>query len=43
MRKLVPEDVVIRRVTVVTAALAWNSMRYNPMVDVAVAWLKANQ
>ena len=44
MRKLAPEDVVVRplkeRVLVVTAALAWNSSRHNPMVDVAVAWLK---
>ncbi|MGV7214955.1 LysR family transcriptional regulator [Bradyrhizobium sp. UFLA05-112] len=46
MRKLAPEDVVVRplkeRVMVVTAALAWNSMRYNPMVDATVAWLKAH-
>lgn len=44
MRKLAPENVVIRplkeKVMVVTAALAWNTRRYNPMVDIAVSWLK---
>jgi DNA-binding transcriptional LysR family regulator len=45
MRKLAPESVVIRplkeRVMVVSAALAWNSNRYNPMVDEAVRWLQS--
>jgi len=45
MRKSAPESVVIRplkeRVMVVSAALAWNSNRYNPMVDEAVKWLQS--
>ncbi|MGO4305939.1 LysR substrate-binding domain-containing protein [Cupriavidus sp. RAF12] len=44
MRKVAPENVVVRplkeRIMVVAAALAWNSNRYHPMVDVAVSWLK---
>jgi DNA-binding transcriptional LysR family regulator len=45
MRKLAPENVVVRplkeKVMVVTAALAWNTNRYHPMVEVAVSWLKS--
>ncbi|MBD9596381.1 LysR family transcriptional regulator [Ensifer sp. ENS05] len=45
MRKLAPDNVLIRplkeKVTVVTAALAWNDHRYHPIVAAAVAWLKA--
>ncbi|AYQ43937.1 MULTISPECIES: LysR family transcriptional regulator [Burkholderia cepacia complex] len=45
MRKLAPENVVVRplkeKVKVVTAALLWNTRRHHPMVDEAVAWLKA--
>lgn len=44
MRRLAPENVVVRplreRVMVVTAALAWNTERHHPMVDVAVEWLR---
>jgi DNA-binding transcriptional LysR family regulator len=44
MRKLAPANVVVRplkeKVMVVTAALAWNTNRYHPIVDEAVAWLK---
>lgn len=44
MKKLAPENVVIRplkeKVMVVTAALAWNTARYHPLVDVAVQWLE---
>jgi DNA-binding transcriptional LysR family regulator len=44
MRKLAPESVVVRplkeRIMVVAAALAWNTNRYHPMVEVAVGWLK---
>ena len=44
MRKLAPDNVVVRplkeKVMVVTAALAWNAKRHNPMVDAAVAWLE---
>ncbi|MEZ0001545.1 LysR substrate-binding domain-containing protein [Sinorhizobium fredii] len=47
MRKLAPENVVIRplkeRVMVVTAALAWNTKRYHPMVEVVVARLKSHR
>lgn len=47
MRKLAPENVVVRplkeRVMVVTAALAWNTNRYHPMVDVVVSWLKGSK
>jgi hypothetical protein len=28
------------RIMVVAAALAWNTNRYHPMVEVAVGWLK---
>lgn len=45
MRKLAPENVVLRplkeRVMVVTAALAWNTERHHPLVDVVVSWFKA--
>lgn len=45
MRKLAPANVVIRplkeRVIMVTAAAAWNTNRYNPMVEVAVSLLKS--
>lgn len=45
MRRLAPENVVVRplkeRIMVVAATLAWNSNRYNPMVDEAVAWLRS--
>jgi DNA-binding transcriptional LysR family regulator len=44
MRKLAPQSVVVRplkeRIMVVAAALAWNTNRYHPMVEVAVGWLK---
>lgn len=44
MQRIAPENVVIRplkeRVTVVTAALAWNEKRHHPMVDVVVKLLK---
>ncbi|WP_083254113.1 LysR family transcriptional regulator [Pandoraea sp. ISTKB] len=44
MRKLAPANVVIRplkeKVTVVTAALAWNANRHHPMVDAVVSWLR---
>ncbi|AWI58364.1 LysR substrate-binding domain-containing protein [Sinorhizobium fredii] len=47
MRKLAPENVVIRplkeRVMVVTAALAWNTKRYHPMVETVVSWLKSHR
>lgn len=45
MRKLAPENVAIRplkeKVTVVTAALAWNTKRYHPLVEVVVSWLQS--
>jgi DNA-binding transcriptional LysR family regulator len=44
MRKLTPENVVVRplkeKVTVVTAALAWNTQRHHPMVDAVVELLQ---
>lgn len=44
MKKLAPDNVVVRplreKVMVVTAALAWNTERHHPLVDVAVAWLQ---
>lgn len=44
MRKLAPANVVIRplkeTVTVITAALVWNTNRRHPVVDEAVSWLK---
>ena len=44
MKKLAPANVVVRplkeKVMVVTAALAWNAARHNPLVDVAVSWLE---
>ncbi|CAG9247979.1 DNA-binding transcriptional LysR family regulator [Paraburkholderia unamae] len=44
MRKLAPANVVVRplkeKITVVTAALLWNTQRHHPMVDEVVAWLK---
>jgi len=44
MRKLAPENVVVRplkeKVTVVTAALAWNTHRHHPMVDAVVELLQ---
>jgi len=47
MRKLVPENVVIRplreKLMVVTAAVAWNTQRHHPMVDVAISLLKTHQ
>ncbi|AIU87536.1 LysR family transcriptional regulator [Pectobacterium odoriferum] len=47
MRRLAPENVVVRPirecVMVVTAALAWNTERHHPLVDVAVAWLRGQQ
>lgn len=47
MRRLAPENVVVRplkeRVMVVTAALAWNTGRHHPLVDVAVAWLRGQR
>ncbi|MEW6346685.1 MAG: LysR substrate-binding domain-containing protein [Paraburkholderia sp.] len=43
MRKLAPENVVVRqlkeKITVVTAALVWNTQRHHPMVDEVVSWL----
>ncbi|QWT40091.1 LysR substrate-binding domain-containing protein [Dickeya dadantii] len=46
MRRLTPANVVIRplqeNLTVVTAAAAWNTRRHHPLVDSAVAWLKAD-
>jgi DNA-binding transcriptional LysR family regulator len=46
MRKLAPENVVVRplkeRVMVVTAALAWNTARYHPIVDAVVSKLKSS-
>jgi len=45
MRRLAPANVVVRplheKVMVVTAAAAWNANRHHPMVDEAVAWLRA--
>lgn len=45
MRKLAPANVVFRplkeKLTVVTAALAWNSERHHPLVDAVVSWLKS--
>ena len=47
MKKLAPANVVVRplkeKVMVVTAALAWNAARHNPLVDVAVSWLEKTQ
>lgn len=47
MRRLAPGNVVVRplkeRVMVVTAALAWNTERHHPLVDVAVAWLRGQR
>jgi len=47
MRRLAPENVVVRvldeNITVVTAALVWIPARQHPMVDAAVAWLRANR
>lgn len=47
MRRLAPENVVVRplreRVIVVTAALAWNTERHHPLVDVAVDWLRGQR
>lgn len=47
MRKLAPDNVVIRplkeKITVVTAALAWNTERYHPMVEAAVALMKSQR
>ena len=44
MRKLAPENVVIRplheKISVVTAAAAWNAQRHHPMVTEAVTWLQ---
>ena len=44
MKKLAPANVVIRplkeKVMVVTAALAWNTARFHPLVEVAVQWLE---
>lgn len=44
MGRLAPQNVVVRplkeRVTVVTAAAAWNHARHHPLVDVAVQWLR---
>jgi DNA-binding transcriptional LysR family regulator len=44
MRKLAPANVVVQplkeKVMVITAALAWNTRRHHPMVDLAVAWLR---
>lgn len=46
MQRLIPANVVMRplqeNVTVVTAAAAWNTRRYHPLVDSAVTWLKAD-
>lgn len=45
MRKLAPENVVVRplheKIMVVTAAAVWNTRRHHPMVDEAIAWLRA--
>lgn len=45
MRKLAPENVVIRplheKIMVVTAAAAWNARRHHPLVDEAIAWVRA--
>lgn len=45
MRKLAPANVVFRplkeKLTVVTAALAWNAERHHPLVDAVVSWLKS--
>lgn len=44
MRKLAPENVVVRplkeKITVVTAAVVWNTQRHHPIVDEVVSWLK---
>ncbi|MGT2476541.1 LysR substrate-binding domain-containing protein [Paraburkholderia terrae] len=44
MRKLAPENVVVRplkeKITVVTAALVWNTQRHHPMVDEVVSSLR---
>lgn len=44
MRKIAPDNVLIRplkeKITVVTAALAWNGNRHNPIVSAAVTWLR---
>lgn len=46
MRRLAPENVLVRplkeKVIVATAALAWNTKRYHPMVEVAVSWLRSS-
>lgn len=46
LRRLAPENVAVRplkeKVMVVTAAAAWNANRHHPMVDEAVAWLRAH-
>lgn len=45
MRKLAPENVVVRplheKIMVVTAAAVWSTRRHHPMVDEAIAWLRA--
>ncbi|GEQ78115.1 LysR family transcriptional regulator [Comamonas testosteroni] len=45
IRKLAPANVVFRplkeKLTVVTAALAWNAERHHPLVDAVVSWLKS--
>lgn len=45
MRKLAPANVVVRqlqeKVMVITAAAMWSERRHHPMVDEAVAWLRA--
>jgi DNA-binding transcriptional LysR family regulator len=47
IRKLAPDSVVLRplheKITVVTAAAAWNTRRHHPMVEAAVAWLGQRQ
>lgn len=47
MRKLAPENVVVRplqeKIMVVTAAAVWNTRRHHPMVDEAIAWLRAQE
>lgn len=47
MRRLAPGNVVVRplreRVMVVTAALAWNTERHHPLVDIAVTWLRGQR
>lgn len=44
MQKLVPEDVALRPlqedIRMVIAAAVWNTNRHQPMVDIAVNWLK---